>query len=100
MRQSIIKRTFQMLHQRARKGRIIVEVYLFSQDRKISGFFDISSSTGNQPERVIIESASNIRISFLCQRLVLVVGTSILKLSCSNIQNSLSCAIWDQMDKT
>ena len=89
-----------MLHKISCLGRITVIRRFFIQDGVIPGFFDICCGTCNQPERIIVETASDIRITFLGQRLILMICTSVFKLCCCNIQNTLSCAVRNQMYET
>ena len=99
MRYGIIKRTFQVFHHRPGFCGIVIKVYLFIQNRVISGFFQISSTSGDKPERVIVKAASDIHISFFREGLILMVGASILKLSGGNIQKTLPCTVRNQMYK-
>ena len=89
-----------MLHKISCLGRITVIRRFFIQDGVIPGFFDVCCGTCNQPERIIVETASDIRITFLGQRLILMICTSVFKLCCCNIQNTLSCAVRNQMYET
>ena len=100
MGQRVVKGTFQMLKERFRKSMVIIEIYHFFQNTEISCFFYISGSSGDQPERVVVETASDVGVSFLCQRLVLMVSASIFKLCCRNIKNSLAGAVRDQVYET
>ena len=88
-----------MFHQRSRVIRIIIECTRFFKDRKIPCLTKISSRSRNQPQRIIVESASDIHITALGERLILVVSASVRKLRSCNIQDTLAGAFRDQMDK-
>ena len=88
-----------MLHQRNRLGSIAVKRYHFLQNPQIPGFTDISRSTCNQPERVIIKSAADIRIPLFRQRLILMICAAVFKLRRCDIQNPLPGPVRNQMHK-
>ena len=94
-----VEGTFQVLHQRLCLGGIVVEINLLVENREISGLFEVGGTSGDQPERVIVEAASDIHVSFLRQWLVLMVCASVFKLGSGNIEQTLSCAVRDQMNE-
>ena len=94
-----VEGTFQVLHQRLCLGGIVVEINLLIENGEISGLFDVGGASGNQPERVIVEAASDIHVSFLGQRLILVICASVFKLGSSDIEQTLSCAVRNQMNE-
>ena len=89
----------QMLHQRSRPGRIAVKSAFLVQNGEIPGFPYVGGCTGNQPERIVIKSAADVRISLFGKRLILVVCASVLKLCAGNIQDALPRTGGDQVDK-
>jgi hypothetical protein len=70
---------------------IVVEINLLIENGEISGLFDVGGASGNQPQRVIVEAAADIRVAFLGKRLVLVVGTAVFKLGRCNVDDTFSC---------
>ena len=72
----IVQTSGKMLEESGGYRHIIVIGNLFIQDRGVSGLADISRGTGNEPERIIIESASYIGITLLGKWLILVIGPS------------------------
>ena len=56
-------------------------------------------SAKNQPHRIIIKPLSYLIISFLRQRLILVITTTIRKLCRCNINNTLTSSFWYLMNK-
>ena len=69
-----------MFHQRSCVICIIIECTRFLKDRKISCLAQISSCSSNQPQRIIVEPASDIHVTSLGERLILVVSASVRKL--------------------
>ena len=69
----------------------------FGKNGGITGFFDISACTCNQPQRIVIETAADIRISFFGKRLILVVGAAVAKLCGGNIQDTFPRPFRDQV---
>ena len=70
------------------------------KDRKIPGLTtDKQLRSRNQPQRIIIESASDIHITALGERLILVISASVRKLRGCNVQDTLPGTLRDQMDE-
>ncbi len=92
-----IKGSLQVFHERLCLGDIVIKRNGFFQNRDISGFSDIGACSGDEPERIVIEAAADIRIAFLGQRLILVISRTILKLGRGDIDDALSCPIRNQM---
>ncbi len=88
-----------MLHQRSRPGRIAVKSAFLVQNGEIPGFPYVGGGTGNQPERIVIEAAADVRVPLFGKGLILVVCASVLKLCAGNIQDALPCTGGDQVDK-
>ena len=86
-----------MFHQRNCSRHIVVKRYLLFQNGNISGLPDIGVDCGNEPQRIIVESAADVGISLFRQRLVLVIGASVRKLGRGNIQDPFSCPFRNQM---
>ena len=88
-----------MFHQGNFRSFFIVERRRFVEDRKVPGLFDVCAGAGDQPERIVVEAASDVRISALGQRLVLMVRASVRKLDRRDIDDPLPCPLRDQVDK-
>ena len=89
-----------MIHQRSSHTHIVVKRNHLGQDGGITGLSYVSAGTCNEPQRIIVETTADIGVAFLGQRLVLMVSTAVLELSGSNINDTLSCTIRDQMYET
>ena len=86
-----------MIHQRSSYAHIVVERNHLGQDGGITGLSYVSTGTCNEPQRIIIEATADIGVTLLGQRLVLMVSAAVLELSGSNIDDTFSCSIRDQM---
>ena len=71
---------FQMLQQRAAVVRIAVVGGRFVQDSEVAGLLDIGGRTGNQPQRVVVETAADVIVALLGQGLVLMVASAVMEL--------------------
>ena len=95
-----IKGTFQVFHKGNCCGHIVVKRHLFFQNRKISGFTDIGVYCSDKPQRIVVESASDIGISLFGQGLILVVSAAVWKLCGSNVNDTVSCPLWNKMEES
>jgi len=93
----IMEGTTKVLHEVGSLGWITVVWCHLVKDCIITGLLNICSSTCNQPKRIVVEAASDIGITFLGKWLVLMISTTIFKLCSSDIQDTLSCAVRNQM---
>ena len=89
----------QVLHQGLCLGGVVIKGYLLLQNRPVAGLPQVGSSTGNEPQRVIVEAGADIPVAFFGQGLVLVVGAAVLKLGGGDIQNALPGAGGDDVHK-
>ena len=89
-----------MIHQRSSYAHIVVKRNHLGQDGGIAGLSYISTGTCNEPQRIIIEATADIGVAFLGQRLVLMVRTAVLELGGSDINDTLSCTVRNQMYET
>lgn len=60
----VLEGTAEMLKQRLLGAWFAVKWNLCIQNRSIAGFFQVGSYCGDQPQRVIVEAASDIQIAF------------------------------------
>ena len=70
------------------------------QNGKVPRLADISVSTGNQPQRVIIEAAAHIVVAPFCQRLVLMIGGAVRPLDGGNVDDAFPGTLRRHVDKT
>ena len=76
----VVERNAEMLHETYFRTRFIIERYRLIEDCEVTCFLDICYCSEDQPHRVIVESTSDIVVSSLGKRLVLVVATSVREL--------------------
>ena len=69
-----------MLQKRDLGAGLVVKRNRFIENGKIPGLLQVGNSSENQPERIIIEAASDVVVTALCQRLVLVVAATVREL--------------------
>ena len=81
-----------VLHQRSCFLGFVVKRHLLIEDLPVAGLLHVGRGRGDEPERVVIEVAANVIVPPLRERLVLVVGATILKLSSRNVEDSLASA--------
>ena len=74
-----------MLHERCCESIVVVERCDLVEDRIISCLADIGGYACDEPERVIIESASDIQIAALCERLILMICGAVRELCCRDL---------------
>ena len=100
MLDDIIQGTSEVFHQRHSLGDVAVKGNHFFQDAQITCFFNISTGSCDEPERIVIEATADIGITFFSQRLILVISTAVLELSGGDINDTLPCTIRDQMHES
>ena len=88
-----------MLHEGRHIVLIAVKRHAFLQNRPVACFAQVCVYTGNEPERVVVEAAADGKVAFLCERLVLVIGAAVRELRGGDVENALSRAFGDDMDK-
>ena len=60
----VVKGACQMFKQTCCHAKIIIIRNGFVQNGEITGFTDVSGSSGNQPQWIIVESATDITVPF------------------------------------
>ena len=54
----------QVLHQGLRLGGVVIKGHLLLQNGPVAGLPQVGSSTGNEPQRVIVEAGADIPVAF------------------------------------
>ena len=96
----MIERHLQMLHQSHLTARLIVEGHRGIKNRHISGFLYVSSCAENQPHRIIIESSSDIVVTTSGERLILMIASSVGKLSGGYVYYTFTRSLRNLMHET
>ena len=100
MSDRVVHAPAQMLHEGLRERFIIIKRHRFVQNRDVAGLSDISADSCDEPERVIVKSAADIRVALLGEGLVLVIRVAVRELSGSNIDDPLSGALRYKVNET
>ena len=88
-----------MLHKRHFRTGLVVERNGLFKNAEVSGFLYICDSTEDEPHRVIVETASDVVVSPLCKRLVLVIAASVRELGGSDVDDSFACSFRNLMNE-
>ena len=80
--------------------RIVIERNVSIEDTPVACLLNISCNGKDHPERVIGEVAADISITFLCERLVLVIASAVRELCGSDVDKSFSCTLRDLVNKS
>jgi hypothetical protein len=74
--EGVLKTSLQVLIERPLGSRNVIVGYQFLENAPISRFLEVGGDPQDQPVRIVIEVASNIVVTALCERLILVVRAS------------------------
>ena len=80
----------QVLHQAYLCTGFVVPRHHLVQDRIVACLTDISCRTEYEPHRVVVESAADVVVAALGERLVLMVASAVGELGSGDIQDSLT----------
>ena len=89
-----------MLEEGLLATRLVVEGNRFGKDGEISCFLEISGCTEDEPARVVVESATNVVVSTLGERLILMIATTVGELCRGDVDDTLTGTAWYEMYKT
>ena len=96
----IVEGTIQMLKQRSCEALVVVERRHLVEDTEIAGLADVGGNACYQPHRIIVEAASDFHVAALCERLILMISGAVRELCGGDVEQSLSCAVRNQMYET
>ena len=100
MGNDILEGAGQVLKERNFCRFVVVKRNHLIKNGEVSGLLDIGGGTCNEPERIVIETTSDIHVALFGERLILVIGTAVRELGGGDIDDTLSCALRDQMNET
>ena len=89
-----------MFVERSFRTSLVFVLNLLVEYLPVTSFFDICRHAKYQPGRIIIKAGTNLVVTALCQRLVLVKGASVFPLRSCNIENAFPGARRDHVDKS
>ena len=96
----VIKRNAEVLHERHFRTRLIIPRYHFAEDRVVACLLHVSYRTEDEPHWIVVETTTDIVVSTLGERLILMVATAIGELRRGNINNTLASAFGHLMHET
>ena len=85
----MIERDTQVFKQRYLRTWFIVEGHSLIKDAEVARLLDICHRTENQPAGVVVESATDIIVAVLGQRLILMVASAVRELRRGNVDDAL-----------
>ena len=104
MRTKMSRCVFEALSQMIEKRSLVLFVVIicaqFIENAEIACLSQICSHSGYEPQRVIVEAASDRTVAAFCQRLILMVCASVGELGVGYIYDPFSCACRDEVYKT
>ena len=81
-----------MLKEADFRARLVVPRHHFVEDGEVAGLFDVGHGAEDEPHRVVVETASDVVVAPFCERLVLVVASSVGELCGCDVDDALSSA--------
>ena len=88
-----------MFEERLLRAFLIVKRHHLVEDRVVARLLDISDRSEDEPARVVVESAADIVVAALRQRLVLVVTAAVGELCRSDVDDTLARPLGDEVDE-
>ena len=76
-------------------GHIVVVRNHLIQDGPVAGLLDVCGNGKDQPQRIVGEITADICVTFLGQRLILMIASAVRELGGSDIDDTFLCAIRD-----
>ena len=89
-----------MFHQRHLRTRLVIERHRLVKYAEIASLLDICNRSEDKPHRIVIESASDIVVTPLCKRLVLMVAASVRELCRCYVNDALARPFRDLMHES
>ena len=86
----MVERNAQVLHQRHFRAGFVIERHHLVKYAEVTCLLYICNGSEDQPHRIVVETASDIVVSTLCQRLVLVVAASVRELCRCYVYDTLT----------
>ena len=86
----MVKRNAQVFHQRHLRAGFVVERHQLVKYAEVTCLLYICHGSEDQPHRIVVESASDIVVSTLCQRLILMVASSVRELGRRYVYDTLA----------
>ena len=94
---NVVVRALEVLEHRGLVCFAVVKGNVDFKEVNVAGFANVVANAKNQPKRVVVKVGADVGVSALCQRLELVVGASVLKLSGGHVVKALADAAGRQL---
>ena len=85
----VVERALQVLEERRRVLRVVVEGNRLLQDPEVARLLDVGRRPRDEPERVVVEARPDVVVPPLRERLVLVVGAAVRLLGGRDVEDAL-----------
>ena len=95
----VVHRDLEVLEEGDLRTWLVVEGYHLVEDGEVACLLDIGHRTKDEPAGVIIETTTNVVVTTLGEGLVLVIATTIGELRRCDIDDALTSARWNLMEK-
>ena len=87
--EDVVERALQVLEERRRVLRVVVEGHRLLQDPEVARLLDVGRRPRDEPERVVVEARPDVVVPPLRERLVLVVGAAVRLLGGGDVEDAL-----------
>ena len=86
----MVERNAQVFHQRHLRAGFVVERHHLVENAEVASFLYICNCSEYKPHRIIVETASDVVVSTLCKRLVLMIAAAVRELGRSYVYDTLT----------
>ena len=98
--QCIGKAALQVVVERRLGARLVVVRHRLVQDAPVAGLLQIRGDAHDEPERIVVETATDVVVAPFGQRLILVVRAAGRQLRCGQVQDAFPCPRRRHVHKT
>ena len=99
LREHVVERALEVLEERRRVLRVVVERHRLLQDAEVARLLDVGGRARDEPQRVVVEAPADVVVPALRERLVLVVGAPVVLLRRRDVEDALLRARGDEVDE-
>ena len=91
----VVHRHLQVLKQCHLRTRLVVERYHLVENREVARLLDIRHCSEDEPAGVVVETAADVIIATLGERLVLMVAATVRELGRGDVDDTLAGTTWN-----
>ena len=96
----MIEADAEVLHQRDLAALLVVERNHLLENREIARLLEVRDRAEDEPHRIVIETATDVVVAALGERLVLMVAAAVRELGRRDVENALTGTLGDLMDES